>query len=262
MYFEIIALGALFLVVLNYTKVIDVKKCINDNVIYFRRFKESDYDFLVRAKYGEGVDPDYLFGKRIGNGFIVAIVVMCLIINNFSYVNFIVAIVVGILVFKMDYQNLKSYYKNNLHTIDSMLPHYLKGLEILIQHYTVPVAIAKSVDSAPEIFKKGLIQLVAEINAGNSSIEPYMEFARTYPVRDSMRMMRLLYRLSLGRQERKQEQLLTFSRSISSLQQKARETKYKERLDKMEGKTMSMLISTGLGVMILLVLAVMQMMNT
>mgnify|MGYP000023770103 FL=1 len=262
MYFEIIALGALFLVVLNYTKVIDVKKCINDNVIYFRRFKESDYDFLVRAKYGEGVDPDYLFGKRISNGFIVAIVVMCLMINNFSYVNFIVAIVVGILVFKMDYQNLKSYYKNNLHTIDSMLPHYLKGLEILIQHYTVPVAIAKSVDSAPEIFKKGLIQLVAEINAGNSSIEPYMEFARTYPVRDSMRMMRLLYRLSLGRQERKQEQLLTFSRSISSLQQKARETKYKERLDKMEGKTMSMLISTGLGVMILLVLAVMQMMNT
>ncbi len=262
MYFEIIALGALFLVVLNYTKVIDVKKCINDNVIYFRRFKESDYDFLVRAKYGEGVDPDYLFGKRIGNGFIVAIVVMCLMINNFSYVNFIVAIVVGILVFKMDYQNLKNYYKNNLHTIDSMLPHYLKGLEILIQHYTVPVAIAKSVDSAPEIFKKGLIQLVAEINAGNSSIEPYMEFARTYPVRDSMRMMRLLYRLSLGRQERKQEQLLTFSRSISSLQQKARETKYKERLDKMEGKTMSMLISTGLGVMILLVLAVMQMMNT
>lgn len=262
MYFEIIALGALFLIVLNYTKVIDVKKCINDNVIYFRRFKESDYDFLVRAKYGEGVDPDYLFGKRIGNGFIVAIVLMCLMINNFSYVNFIVAIVVGILVFKMDYQNLKSYYKNNLHTIDSMLPHYLKGLEILIQHYTVPVAIAKSVDSAPEIFKKGLIQLVAEINAGNSSIEPYMEFARTYPVRDSMRMMRLLYRLSLGRQERKQEQLLTFSRSISSLQQKARETKYKERLDKMEGKTMSMLISTGLGVMILLVLAVMQMMNT
>ena len=261
MYFEIIALGALFLVVLNYTKVIDVKKCINDNVIYFRRFKESDYDFLVRAKYGEGVDPDYLFGKRIGNGFIVAIVVMCLMINNFSYVNFIVAIVVGILVFKMDYQNLKSYYKNNLHTIDSMLPHYLKGLEILIQHYTVPVAIAKSVDSAPEIFKKGLIQLVAEINAGNSSIEPYMEFARTYPVRDSMRMMRLLYRLGLGRQDRKQEQLLNFSRSISNLQQKARDTKYKERLDKMENKTMSMLISTGLGVMILLVLAVMQMMN-
>ena len=142
-----------------------------------------------------------------------------------------------------------------------MLPHYLKGLEILIQHYTVPVALGKSIDSAPEIFKKGLQKMIAEINAGDSSINPYMEFATTYPVRDSMRMMRLLYRLSLGRQERKQEQLLTFSRSISSLQQKARETRYKERLDKMENKTMSMLIATGAGVMILLIFAVLQMMN-
>lgn len=262
MYFEILGLGALFLLVLNYTKVIDVKKCINDNVGYFRRFKEADYDFLVRAKYGEGVDPDYLFGKRISNGIIVAIVIICLMINSLSYVYFIVAIVIGILVFKLDYNNLKKYYKNNLHTIDAMLPHYLKGLEILIQHYTVPVAIGKSVDTAPEIFKKGLLTMIAKINAGDSSIEPYMEFARTYPVRDSMRMMRLLYRLGLGRQERKQEQLLTFSRSISSLQQKARDTKYKERLDKMENKTMSMLIATGLGVMVLLIFAVLQMMGS
>ena len=77
----------------------------------------------------------------------------------------------------------------------------------------------------------------------------------------SMRMMRLLYRLSLGRQERKQEQLLTFSKSISSLQQKARETRYKNRLDKMEGMTMKMLITTGIGVMIVLILAVLQMIN-
>ena len=76
-----------------------------------------------------------------------------------------------------------------------------------------------------------------------------------------MRMMRLLYRLSLGKQEHKQEQLLTFSKTISNLQQKARETRYKNRLDKMESKTMSMLITTGLGVMILLIFAVLKMMN-
>ncbi len=261
MYFEILGLSVIYIFVLNYTKVIDIKKCINDNVGYFLRFKESDYDFLVRTRYGEGVDPDYLFGKRITQGLVVGLLVICFFINKFSYIYVIVAIVAGILMFKSSYSNLKSYYKNNLHTIDAMLPHYLKGLEILIQHYTVPVAIAKSVDTAPEIFKKGLLEMIAKINSGDSSIEPYMEFARTYPVRDSMRMMRLLYRLGLGRQDRKQEQLLNFSRSISSLQQKARDTKYKERLDKMENKTMSMLISTGLGVMILLVLAVMQMMN-
>ena len=163
--------------------------------------------------------------------------------------------------FKLDYLNLKSFYKKHLLEIDSMLPHYLKGLEILIQHYTVPVAIGKSISDAPEIFREGLVDMINKINAGDSSINPYMEFAQTYPVRDSMRMMRLLYRLSLGRQERKQEQLLTFSKTISNLQQKARDTRYKERLDKMESKTMSMLISTGLGVMIFLVFAVMHMMG-
>ena len=134
--------------------------------------------------------------------------------------------------------------------------------EILIQHYTVPVALGKSINDAPPIFKDGLQELINEINAGNDTIDPYVNFAKQYPVRDSMRMMRLLYRLSLGRQEHKQDQLLAFSKTISNLQQKARETMYKNRLDKMESKTMSMLVTTGLGVMILMVFAVMMMMNT
>ena len=89
-----------------------------------------------------------------------------------------------------------------------------------------------------------------------------MDFAKEYPVRDSMRMMRLLYRLSLGSQERKQEQLLTFSRNISSLQQKARENRYKARLETMESKTRVMLVSTTIGVMILLVISIMMIFTT
>ena len=86
-----------------------------------------------------------------------------------------------------------------------------------------------------------------------------MEFAQRYPVRDAMRMMRLLYRLGLGEQEKKQEQLVAFSKSVSSLQQKARETKYKNRLNQMERKTMIMLISTGFGSMALILVAIMMM---
>lgn len=240
---------------------ISISKLIADNEMYLRKLKESDYDFYVRAKYGDSVNPDLLFNKRLQNSFIVIIVIFCLLLKNMSYVYVLVCLIAGFAFFKIDYMNLRSYYKKHLNEIDTMLPYYLKGLEILIQHYTVPVAMGKSMEDAPEIFKEGLKELVNEINAGNDTIEPYMEFARKYPVRDSMRMMRLLYRLSLGRQERKQEQLLTFSKTISNLQQKARETKYKNRLDKMEGKTMSMLIATGLGVMVLLVIAVMMLMN-
>ena len=140
-----------------------------------------------------------------------------------------------------------------------MLPYYLKSLEILIQHYTVPVALAKSIDDAPEIFKPGLREMIAKIDAGDSSIQPYMDFANQYPVRDSMRMMRLLYRLGLGKQEDKQERLLMFSRTVSNLQNKARETKYKERLGKMENQTMIMLVGTGASVMVLILFAMLYM---
>ena len=45
----------------------------------------------------------------------------------------------------------------------SQLPYYLKGLEILIQHYTVPVAIGKSIPDAPRIFRDGLIEMINKI---------------------------------------------------------------------------------------------------
>ena len=86
-----------------------------------------------------------------------------------------------------------------------------------------------------------------------------MEFANTYPVRDSMRMMRLLYRLGIGSQEKKQDRLMMFSRTVSSLQNKARETKYKERLNYMEQQTMVMLVVTGIGVMLIILISMMMM---
>ena len=262
MYFEIVIVAVLIFIILTSNGFINPNKFIQDNQDIFMKLKEDDYDFLVRAKYGDGLDPDVLFQKRIKNGLLVIVLLVFVMLKDLSLVKIVLAVVGGFLMFKTDYSNLKNYYKRHLAKIDAMLPYYLKGLEILIQHYTVPVAIGKSISDAPEIFREGLVDMINKINAGDSTVTPYMEFAQTFPVRDSMRMMRLLYRLSLGRQERKQEQLITFSKTISSLQQKARETRYKQRLEKMESKTMSMLVCTGLGVMILLVIAVMRMMGS
>ncbi len=256
---EVIICGAIILFVLLYNKTVDGKKFLKDNEGVFRLLRESDYDFLVAAKYGEQVDPNILFQKRLQNAFLTIVIFLFIFLSELNLINIVLAIFVGYLVFKSNYSSLKKYYKKHLHDIDVMLPYYLKGLEILVQHYTVPVAIAKSIDDAPEIFKPGLRDLIAKIDAGDSSIDPYMEFANEYPVRDSMRMMRLLYRLGLGSQERKQERLLMFSRTVSSLQNKAREQKYKERLGHMEGQTMVMLIATGAGVMVLILISMIYM---
>ena len=257
---EIIIIGAILLFVLLYNQTIDGQKFIRDNEKYFQMLKEDDYEFLVYAKYGESVDVNTLFNKRITYGFVTIVVFLFIFLTDLNLINIILSIVIGFVVFKMPYNSLRSFYKQHLHDIDVMLPYYLKGLEILVQHYTVPVALGKSIEDAPDIFKPGLRTLISRIDAGDSSIDPYMEFANTYPVRDSMRMMRLLYRLGIGSQEKKQERLLMFSRTVSSLQNKARETKYKERLNHMEGQTMYMLVATGGGVMILILVSMMFMM--
>ena len=259
---EFIIIAAVLIFMLEYTKTIDTRKFIGDTEPYFRFLMEEDYKFLLNIRYGDTVDVNDLFGKRVRNGLVTIICLVFLFsMYNSSFINVLVSFILGYVVFKQPYTKLKSYYKKNLSRIDQMLPYYLKSLEILIQHYTVPVALSRSIKTAPEIFQSGLRRLVARIDEGDSSVEPYMDFAKEYPVRDSMRMMRLLYRLGLGSQENKQEQLVMFSRTVSTLQNKAREQKYKARLETMENKTMQMLFVTGGGILVLLLFAMMSMKN-
>ena len=257
----IVIVCAILIFVLFYNKTIDGKKFMADNQKYFEILREGDYNFLVMARYGDDADPDVLFKKRIQMGLIFGAIFSVFFLDKISFINVVLSVVIMYGIFKYPYMQLKSYYKKHLHEIDIMLPYYLKSLEILIQHYTVPVAIGKSIDDAPEIFRPGLRTIVEKVNAGDSSIDPYMDFANEYPVRDSMRMMRLLYRLGIGSQERKQERLMMFSRTVSSLQNKAREVKYKERLGKMESLTMVMLVVTGVGVMVIILISMFMMFN-
>lgn len=258
MYIEIGFLAVIILFVMQYIGWFSINKFVDDNAVYFKRLQEDDFEFYAKAKYGDAVDIEKLFNARLRQALMISLILGFMLINKLSGSTALIVFAIFFGMFKLPYVQLKQHYKSHLHLIDAQLPYYLKNLEILIQHYTVPVALGKSVGDAPEIFQEGLRDLIEKINAGDSSVQPYMEFAREYPVRDSMRMMRLLYRLGLGKQERKQEQLLTFSRTVSALQQKAREARYKSRLDKMESKTMQMLVCTGVGVMLLLVLSILQ----
>ena len=202
---EFIIITAIILFIMEYSKRIDTRRFIGDTEPYFRALMEDDYKFLLNVKYGNDVDVNAAFGQRVRNGLLVIIVLVFLfVVSNPNFINILLAFILGYLVFKMPYSNLQAYYKKNLHRIDQMLPYYLKSLEILIQHYTVPVALQKSIHTAPEIFAPGLRKLVERIGEGDSTVDPYMDFAKEYPVRDSMRMMRLLYLLGLGSQENKQ----------------------------------------------------------
>ena len=261
--FLIIAL--ILFVIFESNHIIDTKKFIKDTEPYFHVLMEDDYEFLLNVRYNGDYDLEKAFSDRVRTAMVALVVVFIYFLNKINGINFFVymllAIIVAFLAFKLPYTKLKKYYKANLHHINLMLPYYLKSLEILIQHYTVPVALGKSIETAPEIFRPGLKRLISKIDAGDFSVDPYMDFAKEYQVRDSMRMMRLLYRLGLGSQENKQEQLMMFSRTVSSLQNKSREQKYQNRLEKMENKTMMMLGATGGGILMFMLLSMMMMMQ-
>lgn len=254
---EFIIVSGIMLFVVTYTKMVDIQELFTKNQKVTSLLKEKDYEFFAKAKYGGDVDLNKMYNKRIKNTGYAIVIGIIFLLFNFTIINLIVvAAVIGI-VYKSDYFSLKSYYKKHLQQIDQLLPYYLKSIEILSQHYTIPVAISRSINTAPDVFKEGLREMIAKIDSGDSSIDPYMKFAEDFPVRDSMRMMRLLYRLSIGAQENKQEQLLVFSKSVSSLQNKSREKMYAARLNKMEKKTMIMLVVTGGGTLLVVLLAMM-----
>ena len=133
MYWEIVILAVILLFGMNYTGKISANRFVADNEVYFRKLKESDWDFYVKARYGDTVNPDFLFNNRIKKGLITIVIMLFFFISNLSYITVLFAVLAGYLVFRMDYTNLKNYYKKHLIEIDSMLPHYLKSLEILIE---------------------------------------------------------------------------------------------------------------------------------
>ena len=131
---EIIIIIILIFVVMTYNGQLSIKDFINDNFFLFRKLKEDDWDFYVKSKYGDNVNPDTIFIKRIRNGLMVSNLCIFFFLKELDALKILISFVIGFLIFKIDYLNIKSYYKRHIFQIDSMLPHYLKGIEILIQH--------------------------------------------------------------------------------------------------------------------------------
>ena len=51
---------------------ISLNQLVTDNEMFFRKLKEEDYDFYVKARFGESVNPNVLFNQRIKYWMIVS----------------------------------------------------------------------------------------------------------------------------------------------------------------------------------------------
>ena len=77
---EILIVGAVIMYVLIYNNTIDKDKFFAANQKYLEALKEDDYQFLVYAKYGEDVDIDQLYSKRVTTAFIAFLIVLAFMI--------------------------------------------------------------------------------------------------------------------------------------------------------------------------------------
>ena len=137
MMIEMLIIAVIVFFVFIHNRWIDKDSIFGKNSKLIRMIKESDYDFLLIARYGDAVyDPNEVFMRRVKKGLKFGIVAFFIatFTGNVTFITALICVVVGYFGFKMDYMNLKTYYKSHLNQIDALLPYYLKGLEILIHH--------------------------------------------------------------------------------------------------------------------------------
>ena len=98
MLIEAVIILILIFIALQSTGSINLNKFIKDNEEYFKNLKESDYEFLLKARYGDGIDSDLLFTGRLRDGAIGIVLCIFFFINQLDYIKVIIAIVVGFVV--------------------------------------------------------------------------------------------------------------------------------------------------------------------
>ena len=88
---EAIIIIILLLIGLFYTETISTQRFFNTEDGYFLSLKEKDYDFLLKAKYGEKVDCNKIFMSRMRNALYasLALLAMMTIAGSLSFLNFV-----------------------------------------------------------------------------------------------------------------------------------------------------------------------------
>ena len=91
MYLEILLIGIVVVFIFVYTGRFNSGKFVDDNKDLFNMLKESDYEFLLYAKYGDRVvDPQKVFMTRIKNALLVFLLMIFEFISRLNFVNLVI----------------------------------------------------------------------------------------------------------------------------------------------------------------------------
>ena len=90
---EIFVVGLIIIFLFNYLGTFNFNKFVDDNKVLFSKLKEDDYDFLLVSKYGEKVDLNLKYQKRVKTAIITFLILLVASITSIQSLNFAVKLV-------------------------------------------------------------------------------------------------------------------------------------------------------------------------
>ena len=237
MYFIIL----IFILLIYYVLYFDSDSLVNEYYQVMNLIIEDDLEYYGNKVKNKNLKQ--LFNERIMFTSLSMFILLCF------RTNIILIFVLGTIIYYGYYYLLKNSYYVIVKKTNDKFPYYLNNLSILIQQNAVPVAINKSIEHAPNVFKDELKVLVNEIHHDAGSIQPYLTFAKKFEnIEDINRIMRTIYNLALKSSNR--DVMIT---SLSKITNEKLNTQikleFKNKLDSLQ--TTNYLLFLWLGFLIL-----------
>lgn len=194
-------------------------------------FVEKDYEFMMDRLFFDKAKVKTKI--RIVNT-MLAFVFCIVIFDGLTIVkNILTSSIIAGLIYKLHYFIILGKFRRSLKKAEDDFPFYLNSLTILIQNNTVVVSLLKSIELAPEIFKRDLNILVNDLHEGRKEgLQPYNEFANKFKqVKDLNRIMKTLFNLSFTISN-KEKIMTSLTKLANEKVNNARKETYEKFLDK------------------------------
>ena len=156
---------------------------------------------------------------------------------------------------KINHRVMKKYVTKE---IEKEFPYWLMQLSLLMQTENVQVSLYKSYDSAPEVLKPALRELIDGLKLSPECIDPYIGFLSDYTLPEIHSAMKMLYSISEGSGGDAGVQIADIIRRNQRLMDRAERMKGEDAVAGMYGLFLAPQITAGvkLCVDMLLLLAV------
>ncbi len=150
---------------------------------------------------------------------------------NFSFYYFFFILILIFQAYKKPYYKLKKIHKENLSLIRYQFPIWLRQIQILLHNNNVLIALKLSSDSAPNIIKNDLLELIENLESDPNNIEVFIDFMSHYKLSEIDRAMKLLYRTYIVDKEESSKQLNRMIISTTKWIRVERKAKQNDSLD-------------------------------